>query len=109
MVIYGVLRGLQNLCSFWFYLFFPTITPKVLTFNYKLHDNYKPCMKAFNPENTLFEFDERVQVPKGSGLPFVLLFGFQWKFLRNRLVTNLISGSKPFYLQMSYNQTLLWF
>lgn len=34
-------------------------------------------MKAFNPENTLFEFDERVQVPKGSGLPFVLLFGFQ--------------------------------
>lgn len=59
---YDVLRGLQNLCSFWFYLFFPTITPKVLTFNYKLHDNYKPCMKAFNPENTLFEFDECVQV-----------------------------------------------
>lgn len=35
---------------------------KFPTFSYKLHDNnYKICMKAFGPENILFEFDECVQ------------------------------------------------
>lgn len=62
MVISAVLGGLQNLCLIWFYLFFLKITQKVPTFNWKLHDNYKPCMKAFNPKDTLLEFDESVQV-----------------------------------------------
>lgn len=44
------------------FIFFPKITQKVPTFNSKLHDNYKPCMKAFNPENTMVEFDECIQI-----------------------------------------------
>lgn len=39
IVVYVGLRGLQNLCLIWFYLFFPQITQKVPTFNHNLHEN----------------------------------------------------------------------
>lgn len=54
-------ENFQNLLLICFYLIFPKITKKITTFNYKLHDNYKLCMKALRPENILFEFDECVQ------------------------------------------------
>lgn len=48
------------------------------------------------------------QLQNGSDLPFVILFGFQWKFVGRRSIAKLRCDSKPHYLQSSCNLKFAW-